>query len=274
MALRERFLFVGGNAVELREEWMAAYRARYSAALPAGYLDLINAFGPGTFLGFLHLLPPHRLATFGDRLCSLSVAGGVGDPAPWWARKMVFAQTDNDDVLAWDVGGGDAVEILREGEEEFEAFAETFEGFIRACADGALTGERVSHPWFMPARGSQHVRFRFLGDMFPEAAAMEAWCQRQVRLLGAVLLHRAEFLQSGQEPWRTCVLYIPRADAVVHVQAVGGRRCWWSVRASGAIGFPEPDVRALVVSGGDLGWTESAVEAFDAAERDARDWGY
>ena len=26
--------------------------------------------------------------------------------------------------------------------------------------------------------------------------------------------------------------------------------------------------------GGDLGWTESAVEAFDAAERDARDWGY
>lgn len=273
-ALRERFLFVGGDAVETREEWLAAYRARYAAVLPVGYLDLLQAFGPGTFIGFLHVVPPHRLATHGDRLRSVLVAGGVGDPAPWWDRKMVFAQTDNGDELAWDLGGGDGVEILWEGEEEFEPFAASFEAFIRACADGALAGARVVRPWFTPARRSQYVRLRFRGDRLPDAAAMDAWCERQAHALGALLLDRGESSEQAAEPWHTRVLHLPGADAVVHVQVVGRRGCWWDVRASGAAGFAERDVRALVVSGVELGWPASAGAVFDAAERDVRDWGY
>lgn len=273
-ALRERFLFTGGEAVERRDEWLTTYRARYPAPLPAGYLDLLDTFGPGTFVGFLHVVPPHRLATYGDRMRSVAVAGGVGDPAPWWDRKMVFARTDNGDALMWDIGGGDAVEILCDGEEELEPFAGSFEAFVRTCADGKLGGEPVVRPWFTPARRSQYVRLRFQGDRLPHAAAMDAWCEQQGQALGVVLLDRGDSTEEGGAPWCTRVLHVPGADAVVHVQGVGGRNCWWDVHASGAAGFPERDVRELVTSGGELGWPESAGAAFDTAERDVHDPGY
>jgi hypothetical protein len=262
--LRDRFLFASGDQVPVRGEWIELYRRRSAQPLHPGYVDMLDAFGPGCFVGFMHLLPPHRLAIYGDTMRSLTIDPSGPDFLPAWDRKMVFAVTDNGDNVAWDVEGGETIEIRCDRDMEFEPFANGFLDLASSCADGRV--RPLARPWFVPASRHRMIALRFRCDLPPPAEAVAAWMEGAVGALGAVLLDAADH---REHRWLARELYLPGSDAVVHVQAGWGGPggCWWDYLALGRPSAPEEALRALVRSGDALGWPSSTRSAFDAAER-------
>jgi hypothetical protein len=264
-AVRERFLFACGDRVPVRIEWIEQYRARYSLPLPQGYLEMLDAFGPGCLVGFMHLLPPQQLVTYGDKMRSFDVDPAGPDFRPAWDRKMVFAITDNGDDVAWDVEGGDAIEIQRDRGMELEPMADGFLELATSCADGKMRS--LLRPWFIPSNPQRMIRLRFRCDHQPPPDAVAEWTNGIVTALRAVMLDAADH---REHRWVAREVYLPGSDAVVHVQAVWGGPggCWWDYLALGAPSASENALRALAVSGEALGWPSAMGPLFDAAERE------
>ena len=230
---------IGDGPAPLNEET----RGPAGAPLARVYEDLLRRFGPGTFNGFLHLLPPEFVATYAARLDQANDAV--------LARHAVFADSENGDALAWDLDVGVGSEVLRFAPRsvEPERLACSADALLDVLARKNLAFDQGPlRPYFVARDGRERRPLRMRGER-PSPEAMEEWLAR-VGKDGTELLDRTSAVD-----WLVVVVYVPSCDALVRVQHTGVTDGAWTFAFNAPLGTPAQTFRPFLLSGTPLGWT-------------------
>jgi hypothetical protein len=222
---------------------MEGTRGPAGAPLARAYEELLRRFGPGTFNGFLHLLPPEHVSTYGGRLEQ------PGDPV--LARHAVFADSENGDALSWDLDAGEGSSVFRFAPRSVEP--ERVAGSADALLD-VLARKNLSfdhgplRPYFVARDGRERRPLRMRGER-PAPEELDAWLAR-LKEAGTELLDR-----SCAVDWLVVVVYVPPCDALVRVQHTGVADGAWTFAFNAPLGTPAQAFRPFLLSGTPLGWT-------------------
>lgn len=240
---------------------LKATKAPPEGRTPQVWIDILSTFGPGTFNDFVRIKSAVGVQSVADRLGR--------SRRSHLHRFLVLGETDNGDFLTWDSERRASSPVYRFAPRAFEPDAEpiarTARQLLGLLATRNLVFERgPRRPFFVPLdpRARRERRLARAPAARRGARTMAMWLRRIERDgLAEVLDH------DGGKDWERCILHAPASSALVRAQHTGTETAGqWQVVVDLPVGVRAGDLRPLLESGDEIGWTDELRHAVVRAQ--------